>query len=250
MLRDENVPGINSSQHGDLDKFYGSRRASMSLPDKLLLDPLDKFEQHSKVWFLSRSVPLEDGNSYYSNMSDNCARYPADHWCGRLQTQFRNNVELFIPHTCNICITQDGDYEGLDPSKSLYLYNADSVSSFVNTSVGNYYGINDLTLESFSLPTNEDGSVRSPEVRVTPLSFRDYVSDNLKSSNKSWSSVSVRITFIPLIRPPLLRNSWARFPPSLFLTVSRPDWNLTQLRTTTVLNGIFSRNCPLCPEDS
>ena len=49
MLRDENVPGINSSQHGDLDKFYGSRRASMSLPDKLLLDPLDKFEQHSKV---------------------------------------------------------------------------------------------------------------------------------------------------------------------------------------------------------
>lgn len=52
MLRptDENFPGINSSEVGNLDKYYKTRHASMSLPDKLLLDPLDKYEQHSNTF--------------------------------------------------------------------------------------------------------------------------------------------------------------------------------------------------------
>lgn len=82
---------------------------------------------------------------------------------------------LFLT-TVRLDLLEDGGYESLDPSKRMYLYNANQLSEFLNTSVGNYYGINEMTLENFELPHYDNGTIQDPEVRVIPLSFENYVS--------------------------------------------------------------------------
>lgn len=76
MLRSsQDVRGINRSEYFDTQP----RKESMSLPDKLLLTPIDKFERHSTVLSRNRSVSLEDGHSHPTGLLHYGTRPSRDH---------------------------------------------------------------------------------------------------------------------------------------------------------------------------